>query len=102
MKCITLRPDYQDNPIDPRALCTCNIWRDLPTTTIIYDLRLSGHVTLTVYKTLGLEVAILVDCLQLRGRHSTKLDACALPSGIYVYRLRNGISAISGIITLVR
>ncbi len=102
MKCTTLRPDYQDNPIDPRAHSTCNIWRDLPTTTIVYDLRLSGHVTLTVYKILGLEVAILVDCLQPRGRHSTKLDACALPSGIYVYRVRNGISVKSGKMTLVR
>jgi hypothetical protein len=58
-----------------------------PSTTIEFDVRKTGRVTLKIYNTLGQEVAILVDENLPAGRHAVAFDATGLPSGLYFYRL---------------
>jgi hypothetical protein len=61
-----------------------------PSTTIRYGLPRASDVTLSVYSTLGQEVARLVDAHQQSGYHEVRLDGTNLASGVYFYRLRAG------------
>ncbi len=61
-----------------------------PTTTIIYELPITSHVSLTVYDVLGRDVAILVNEEQSSGKHSITFNASSLSSGVYFYRLISG------------
>jgi hypothetical protein len=58
-----------------------------PTTTISFGLPVDSRVTLKVYNALGQEVMILNDGVVEAGFHESQLDAAALSSGIYFYRL---------------
>jgi|GEM_PF-2076717 len=57
-----------------------------PTTSIRYGLPRSGHIRLSVFNTLGIEVAVLADGQQLPGYHEAVLNASDYPSGVYYYR----------------
>ena len=79
-----------------------------PTTTIVYDLSESGHVSLKVYSILGREIATLVDREMAVGSYETAWDGRdsqgeVVPSGTYVYRLTysNGQSQ-SNVMTLLK
>jgi hypothetical protein len=61
-----------------------------PTTTIEFALPSPAHVTLTVYNTLGQEVARLVDRRLDAGLYRTPVDGTTLSSGVYIYRLAAG------------
>jgi len=61
-----------------------------PSTTIKYGLPERSHVTLTIFNTLGQQVATLVDGETEAGYHEVKFDAPHLPSGVYLYRLQAG------------
>jgi hypothetical protein len=61
-----------------------------PSTTIAYDLPEDGHVRLAVFDLLGRQVALLVDEVQPAGYRSVRLNASALASGVYLYRLEAG------------
>jgi hypothetical protein len=61
-----------------------------PTTRFAYALPTEEPVRLSIYNTLGQEVAILVDEPQTAGYKSVEFDASALPSGIYFYKLQAG------------
>jgi len=50
-------------------------------------LAVGSQVKLIVYTITGQVVAVLVDERQIAGFHSTKFDASALASGVYLYRL---------------
>lgn len=39
---------------------------------------------------LGRETAVLVDKLQMAGKHTVEFNGDALPSGVYLYRLQAG------------
>ncbi len=58
-----------------------------PATSITYDMKEAGHVTLRVFDVLGREVAQLVNGTRPAGRHQVTFDAKDLPSGLYLYRL---------------
>ncbi len=66
-----------------------------PSTTISYSLPAESFVSLTLYNTLGQEVAELVNQLQTAGRYTVTFAGrdkrgVDLSSGIYFYRLRAG------------
>jgi len=61
-----------------------------PSTSIRYDLPKASFVELKVYNALGEEVATLIEHEIAAGRHDTAWDASAMPSGVYVYRIRTG------------
>jgi hypothetical protein len=47
-------------------------------------------VTLSVYNTLGQEVATLVQAQQEAGSYEVKFDGSGLASGVYFYRIQAG------------
>ncbi len=59
-----------------------------PSTTIRYGLPVRAHVTLTVFNTLGQQVASLVRNEMDAGYHAVAFDASGLSSGVYFYRLQ--------------
>ncbi len=62
-----------------------------PTTTIRFDLPQPSTVTLTVYSTLGQEIARVIDgALMDAGYQQVVLDGANLPTGIYFYKLQAG------------
>jgi hypothetical protein len=61
-----------------------------PSTTIRYSLPHKSQVLLTVYNTLGQQVAILVQAQQEAGSYEVKFDGSALASGMYFYRIQAG------------
>jgi hypothetical protein len=66
-----------------------------PETTIEYQLPRSGKVQLMVYNILGQKVATLYDGFQKMGTHHVKWNGLddkgnAVPSGLYLYRLKMG------------
>ena len=61
-----------------------------PSTTIRYGLPARSHVTLTVFNTLGQQVATLVEGEMEAGYHGASFDASGLASGVYLYRLWAG------------
>jgi hypothetical protein len=61
-----------------------------PSTTIRYGLPVRSRVTLTVFNTLGQQVALLQDGEQEAGYHEVKFDGSHLSSGMYFYRMHTG------------
>ena len=58
-----------------------------PVTTIKFDIRSLGNVSLKVFDVLGREIAVLVDQNLRAGTYERVFDARDLPSGVYVYSL---------------
>lgn len=85
----TLYPNYP-NPFNP-------------TTQIQFDLQHSSEVTLKVFDIMGREVRTLLRAERLTaGTHVVTLDARALPSGIYFYRLETPGIAVTKKMVLIR
>jgi hypothetical protein len=61
-----------------------------PSTTIRYGLPHKSSVQLTVFNTLGQQVALLVQGEQEAGYHDVRFDGAGLSSGVYFYRLTAG------------
>lgn len=61
-----------------------------PVTTISFDLNENSHVTLTIYNSLGQEVATLVDKKMTVGYKGIVWDASNMPSGTYFYTIKAG------------
>jgi len=64
-----------------------------PSTTIVYNLPKSEHVTLKIYNLLGHEVKTLIDGVENAGSHSVMWDGTdnfgsKVTSGIYIYSIR--------------
>jgi hypothetical protein len=73
-----------------------------PSTNIRYGLPQRSHVLLTVFNTLGQQVATLVQEEREAGYHEVKFDATGLSSGVYFYRLTAGDFTQSRRLHLVR
>ena len=58
-----------------------------PSTTINYSVPADGHVKLTVYNSVGQEMATLVNDARAAGTYAVSLDAADYSTGIYFYRL---------------
>jgi hypothetical protein len=58
-----------------------------PSTTIRYGAPAAAHVSLTLFNTLGQQVAVLQDGDREAGYHEVQFDAHGLPSGVYFYRI---------------
>ncbi|MEO8664547.1 MAG: T9SS type A sorting domain-containing protein [Ignavibacteria bacterium] len=58
-----------------------------PKTTIYYDLRKTGFVSLIIYDVLGNRVATLREGKQNEGSYKIEFDASDFPSGVYFYKL---------------
>jgi hypothetical protein len=71
-------------------------------TTIRYVLPNRSHVTLSVFNTLGQQVAWLVDGEVEAGNHAVSFDALGLASGVYFYRLHAGAHTQTRTMCLVR
>jgi type IX secretion system substrate protein len=73
-----------------------------PSTTINYELPVESWVSLKVYDLYGQEVATLLNGESLAGRHEVSWNATALPSGVYLCRLRAGTFTDTKRLLLVR
>ncbi|MBN8569687.1 MAG: T9SS type A sorting domain-containing protein, partial [Ignavibacteria bacterium] len=75
-----------------------------PSTTIQYDLKNSGMVTLKILNTSGSEVAELINEFQNRGSYSINFDTgkFGLASGVYFYRLTSGVESITKSMLLIK
>ena len=65
-----------------------NPWN--PVTTIGYVIKEKSKAKLTVFNTIGEEVAVLVNEEQDKGYHKVVFDASKLSSGVYFYKLTAG------------
>jgi len=58
-----------------------------PITQIAFSLPEDSHVTLTVFNSLGQQIAVLVDESRGAGRHQISWDGAGFTNGVYFYRL---------------
>ena len=72
------------------------------TAVIRFNAPQDAQATLSVYNVNGQLVRTLFDGVAGVGEHSVTFDASALPSGMYIYRLRAGIQELSRTMLLVR
>ncbi|MFH0992356.1 MAG: T9SS type A sorting domain-containing protein [bacterium] len=72
-----------------------------PSTTIRYALPEPADVRIVVYDLLGRELKTLVNATQNPGTHSVHMDASALSTGIYLYRMTaNQFSAVRKLVVV--
>ncbi|GJQ62911.1 MAG: hypothetical protein SCALA702_19640 [Melioribacteraceae bacterium] len=73
-----------------------------PSTSITYSLPGESVVKLTIYDILGNEIATLVNASQQAGTYTEVFNAAGLSSGLYLYRLETGNTAITKKMTLIK
>jgi hypothetical protein len=73
-----------------------------PSTTIRFALPESAPVRLSVFNMIGQEVAVLVNGVQQAGVSTVTFDASNLSSGIYIYRLSNGVETVTRKMLLIK
>lgn len=92
---VTIQPpgDYELFPAYPNPFN--------PTASIEYSLKESGFVKLTVYNTLGQEVARLVNENMAAGKHKVLFNAENFASGMYIYKITvNGFTSAGKIVLM--
>ncbi len=70
--------------------------------TVRYRLAAAGTATVAVFDLLGRRVAVLADGPHAAGAHAARLDAGALPSGLYVVRVTQAGAVASSRLAVVR
>ena len=60
-----------------------------PTTNIQFSIPEAGNVRITVYDTIGREVAVLIDREMSAGTHEVTFDAANMSTGIYLYKMQS-------------
>ncbi len=73
-----------------------------PTTTITFALPAAGKVNLKIFNILGQEVMTVIDQQLPAGNHEIEVDASALPSGVYFYRLSYNNQKLTRKMTLIK
>ena len=71
-------------------------------TNVDYRIPNEEHVTLSIYNSLGEEVATLVNGESSAGVHSVQLSGSGLQNGIYFYRLTAGKNVQTGKMIVIR
>lgn len=61
-----------------------------PSTTIEFDVRQTGAVTLEIFNLIGQRIGTLVNEIMEPGTYQATFDAANLPSGVYLYQLKSG------------
>lgn len=61
-----------------------------PSTTIKFDLPVSGFVSIKVFDVAGKEVYSLVNEIRSAGKHEVMFNASGLSSGVYYYKISSG------------
>ena len=61
-----------------------------PSTNIEYGIPQTANVSITVYNSLGQQVATIAQGRQSAGFHTVSFDASSLSSGVYIYRIQAG------------
>jgi photosystem II stability/assembly factor-like uncharacterized protein len=61
-----------------------------PTTQINYKVSEQGHITIKVFSISGEEITTLVNENKNAGLYNVKFDGSRLPSGVYIYQLKEG------------
>ena len=64
-------------------------------TEITFSIPVAGHVTLNLFDTIGRRVRSVVDEYQPAGQHSVSVSTQDLATGMYVYVLKSGGTAVS-------
>ncbi len=73
-----------------------------PTTNIKFSLPKAGNIKLTIYNSIGQEVAQLVNGYKEAGNYTLNWDGSHLSSGIYIYRLETVNTVIAKKMTLMK
>jgi hypothetical protein len=73
-----------------------------PSTTIQFSLVESENVSLTIYNIAGQQIATLVNGQLDAGVHSLTFEAESLPSGLYIYQLKNGANVATKRMNLLK
>ncbi|MFH0733539.1 MAG: T9SS type A sorting domain-containing protein [bacterium] len=73
-----------------------------PTTKIQYSVTQTGLVSLKVYNITGQEVTTLVSSYKNAGVYEVTFNAASLPSGVYVYELKQNNMSISKKMSLIK
>jgi len=73
-----------------------------PSTTIDYQLPISGFVKISVFDVLGQEVKTLVNEYKQAGTYNVRFDASELPSGVYFYKITSGDFTSTKKLTLIK
>lgn len=61
-----------------------------PVTTIEYEIKTAAFVRLTIFNSIGEQIAVPVNERKIAGSYKIKFNAGTLPSGIYFYKLNAG------------
>lgn len=61
-----------------------------PTTKISYALPQNSHVRISVYNSIGQQVAVLMNEVRSAGNHQVNFNAAQLNSGMYIYKIEAG------------
>ncbi len=73
-----------------------------PTTTIKYEIPVTGKVMLSIYNLLGQKVSELVNKNQSAGSYEVTWDAQKFSSGVYLYQLTSGNYSVSKKLLLLK
>ncbi|GAB4290003.1 MAG: hypothetical protein Kow0098_08270 [Ignavibacteriaceae bacterium] len=73
-----------------------------PSTTISFQIPEQAQIKLSIFNSLGEQIAILLNEFMPAGNYQISWDAADLPSGIYIYRLQAGSKILSNKMLLLR
>ncbi|WP_103665925.1 cellulase family glycosylhydrolase [Gracilimonas amylolytica] len=73
-----------------------------PTTQITYSLTEPAEVTLTIFNSLGQEVAQIINSRQAAGTYTVPFNGDNLTSGLYMYRLQTNAQTITRKMMLIK
>jgi len=88
---VTAVPDKEHNTIPDGYSLGQNFPNPFnPSTTISYQMKQGGFVSIIIFDILGRTKQTVVNTIKEAGYHSVSFDASLLPTGIYYYRMQTG------------